>query len=469
VQKYDAPPEDVTTSSLEALNAYSLGVKTSEKGDVASIPFFQRAIQLDPDFAMAHRALGIEYWDILEGTRANENLERAYAMRDRVSAKERFRIVGDYYEVVDGDLLKAEENYQLWAQTYPQDPVPLDDLGNDYLFTGQYPQALDLLLQEKKLSGDGYYDYENLIYAYLALNRLHDARATIEDGLARKLDPLPGRAALYQIDFLEGNASGMQEDLAWSAGKPLAEHVLLDFQANTAAYSGRSREAWSYSQRAAATASRENENEIAAKYLARAALRDAELGLSAHALERTDAALKIFASRDVKVLVALALARAGATRRAATLAQELAQANRSDTMLNFYWLPTVRAASALDLNHEAEAIDVLQATVPYELGQPLPMGPATLYPVYVRGQAYLRLGQASRATAEFQKLLDHPGCVVNFPLGALAHLQLDRAYAAAGDKAKARVAYQDFLTLWKNADLDIPVLQQAKAEYGKLE
>ena len=470
VQKYDAPQEDVTTSSLEALNAYSLGRRARhEKGNVAAIPFFQQAVQLDPNFAMAHIALGVEYWNISEANRAKESLEKAYALRDRVSTKERFRIVGNYQEIVGGDLSKSDENYQLWAQTYPQDPIALDYLGNDYLFTGQYPQALEFLLQERKLSGNGYYNYDNLIYAYLALNRLKDARATIDDGLARKLEPLPGHAALYRIDFLEGNASGMAEDIAWAAGEPVAEHLLLDYQADTAAYAGKSQEAWNLSQKASALAWDQNGKESAATYLARAALRDAEVGNPAQAVKHADAALKLLPSSNVKILVAVALARAGASARALTMAKDLAQASPSDTMLNSYWLPTVRAAAALNANHAAEAISELQATAHYELGQPLQMGPATLYPVYVRGEAYLQLHQGGEAAGEFQKFLDHPGCVMNFLFGALAHLQLGRAYAMAGDKPHARAAYQDFLTLWKDADPDVPILKQAKAEYAKLQ
>ena len=480
VQKYDAPVEEVTTSSLEALNAYSLGRKSrQETGNVAAIPFFEHAVQLDPNFALAYLALGIEYWNIAEATHAKESLERAYALRDRVSARERFRIVGDYYEVVDGDLQKANENYELWARTYPQDPIALDYLGNNYLFTGQYPQALEALLQEKNLSRSGYYNYDNLVYAYMALNRLQEARATAEDGLSRKFEPLSGRTALYRIDFLAGNLSGMQEAVKWAAGKPVAGHLMLDYQADTAAYSGRSKEAWSESQRAATVARGENENESAAKYLARAALRDAELHNSAAAMEHAAAALKLYPSRDVKILVALAAGRAGDTTRAENMVHELALASPSDTMQNFYWIPTVRAAVALHRNRGADAIDVLQATAPYELGQPLQMGPATLYPVYLRAEAYLQLGQASRAATEFQKLLDHPGCVMNFLLGAVAHLGVARANAfqartlqgADADAARARAlaAYKDFLTLWKDADPGIPILKEAKAEYAKLQ
>ena len=393
VHKYDAPLEEVTTSSLEALNAYSMGRKANqEKGNLAAIPFFEHAVQLDPNFAIAHLALGIEYWDIAESTRAKESLERAYALRDRVSARERFRIVGDYYEVVDGDLQKANENYQLWAQTYPQDPVALDYLGNNYLSLGQYPQALETLLQEKNLSGNGYYNYDNLIYAYMALNRLQDARATIGDALTRKFEPLSGRTALYRIDFLEGILSGMQEAVKWAAGKPVAEHLMLDYQADTAAYSGRSKEAWSLSQRAATVARGENENESAAKYLARATLRDAELDNSAAAMEHADAALKLFPSRDVKILVALAVGRAGDTTRAENMAHDAcscqSQRHHAESLLD----SDDSCGRSAPSKSRSGRDRLLQATAPYELGQPLPMGPATLYPVYVRGEAYLQLG-----------------------------------------------------------------------------
>jgi predicted Ser/Thr protein kinase len=470
VEKYDRPEQEVTTASLEALNAYSLGQKArQEKGATAAIPFFQQAVQLDAKFAMAYLALGLEYLNVDEMERSKDYIEKAYALRDRVSARERFRIVGEYLDSVQGDLRKADEDYELWAQNYPHDPVPLDALGNDAIIAGQYPQAVDYLLREKKLSGDGYYNYGNLVYAYLGLNRFDDARNTVEDGFARKLDPEDGHAALFRVDFLQGDTAGMKQEADWLAGKPDVGHIVLDYQADTAAYRGRSKEAWDFSSRAAAAAAREDENESAAKYLARAALRAVEFGESAHGVEHADAALKLLPSLDVQVLAALALARAGVTARAQTLTQALGQAHPSDTTLNFYWLPTIQAASALQMRDAAEAIELLQATAPYELGQPLQMGPATLYPVYVRGEAYMQLRQGDRAAAEFQKFLDHPGCVMNFPFGALAHLQLGRAYTMQGDSAKARAAYHDFFTLWKDADPDIPILKQAKAEYAKLQ
>jgi eukaryotic-like serine/threonine-protein kinase len=469
VRKYDVPLENVTTTSLEALNAYSLGLKARrEKGPLASIPFFQQAIELDPSFAMAYLELGTEYWNFDEMDQANPNLEKAFALRDRVSTKEGFAIASAYHDVVTGDLQKADKVYQLWAQTYPQDRIPLDQLGNNFLFRGQYPQALEVLLEEKRLAGSGYYNYYNLVVAYLSLNRVHQARLEVEEARARKLAPESAYGLLYSIDFLEGNASGMRADLAWAAGKPGIEDMFFDLQSDTEAYSGHRTEAWAFSQKAVATARRDNEIEVAAIHIAHAALREAEFGNSARAAETANSALALASSRDVKILAALTLARAGFARRAQIIADELAKANPSNTILNTYWLPTIRAATDLDLNHPAEAIEILQGSGVYELGQPLPVGPGTLYPVYVRGEAYLRLNQASSAAGEFQKLLDHPGCVLNFPLGALAHLQLGRAYALAGDKAKSRAAYQDFFNLWKDADPDIPILQQAKAEYGKL-
>src|SRR5208282_77431 len=469
VQKYDVPSESVTTPSLEALNAFSLGQKAREqKGVTASIPFFRQAVHLDPSFAMAYLQLGLEYGNIGEANLANSNLEKAFALRERVSTRENFNIASEYYDFVSGDMQKAEEVYQLWAQIFPQDPAPLDRLGNDYLFRGQYPQALEVLLEEKRLAGSGFYNVYNLVVAYLSLNRVHEARLAVEEARARKLEPESTYALLYLIDFLEGNVSGMQEEVTWAVGKPGIEDQFFDLQSDTEAYSGHRKEAWAFSQKAVAAARRDKENEVAAIHMANAALREVEFGNSARGMETANSALALTSSRDVKILAALALARAGFAKRARILADELSRANPFNTILNTYWLPTIRAATELDLNHPARAIEILQVAAPYELGAPPPLGPGTLYPVYVRAQAYLRLNNVSAAAGEYQKLLDHPGCVANFPLGAVAHLELGRTYALAGDKTKARAAYEDFFSLWEKADPDIPILQQAKGEYAKL-
>ncbi len=466
VEKYGARQENVTTSSLEALNAYTLGLKARhEKGDWASIPFYQQAIRLDPNFAMAYLRLGNEYWNVGEAMQAKPYLQKAFDLRGPVSAKENFEISADYYDAAEGDLLKASQIYQQWARTYPQDTIPWDRLGNDYLFLGEYEQALEALLEEQKLAQSGYYNYTNLGATYISLNRLHDARNTVQDALARKMEPAPGHELLYYIDFLDGNTSGLQAYVSWAEGKPGVEDLFLGLQSDSEAYSGHRKAAWDFSQRAVAAAQRDGEKEVAATHLAMAALREAEFGNATRAAGIANSALAISSSRDVKTFVAVARARAGLLKQAEALTEELAKAYPSNTLLNFYWLPTARASAEIKLGHPEKAIDILRRVAPYELGGGT--GPSA-YPAYVRGEAYLHLGQPSRAAAEFQKLLDHRGCVVNSVLGSLVHLQLGRAYALAGDRMKAQAAYKDFLTLWKDADLDIPVLKEAKAEYGKL-
>ncbi len=470
LQKYDTPPEDVTTASLEALNAYTLGIKArQEKGDFPSIPFFRQAIQFDPNFAMAYLQLAVRYGNLGEATQATQFLEKAFVLRNRVSTKESLHIASNYYDSVTGDLDKGDEARQLWAQTYPQDSYPWDGLGNSNLFRGHYPEALQSLLEEERLAQNGYYNYANLVAAYIDLNRFSEARKTIEQAQARNLEPVDGHAFLYTLAFLEGNVPGMQAEVAWATGKPEAEDFFLYAQSDTEAYFGHRKQAWDLTQRSVESARRNAQNESAAFYLANAAQREAEFGDSARALELADSALKLAPSRDVKTMAALALARAGSLPRSENLANELAKVNPSNTILNFYWLPTIRAARELALNQPANAVEVLQGTGAYELGIPPPSGPGTLYPVYVRGEAFLRLRQPGKAIDEFQKFLDHRGVVRNFPLCALAHLQLGRAFALAGDKLKAAAAYQDFFNLWKDADPDIPILKQAKVEYAKLQ
>jgi tetratricopeptide (TPR) repeat protein/tRNA A-37 threonylcarbamoyl transferase component Bud32 len=497
VQRFDTPVQDVTTSSLEALNAYTLGQKAAnEKGTAAAIPFFQRAAELDPNFAMAYLKLGLQYDNLNETSESERFFGKAFALRERVSVRENFSISSRYYDEL-GDLQKAGPIYEQWAQTYPQDYAPLDALGNDDLYLGQYEQALKLLREEVRVAGDGYYNYGNLAAAYINLNRLEEARTTIEQALARKLEPISGHTYLYIIDFLQGNLPGMQQELDWAAANAgMEEDVFLNMQSDTEACSGHLGKARELTQQAVEAAQRNGTRERAAVFMVNGALREAELGNAARARGGADSALALASSTNVKTLAALALARAGFGTPAQTLADELAKSKPSNTVLNSYFLPTIRAAVELDLKRPAQAIEKLQGTTPYELGAPPPLEPGTLYPVYVRGEAYLRLGQGSQAAAEFQKLPDHPGVIMNFPLGALAHLGLGRAYAIeagvdltssqgrvsrlfkflGGQRpplqpealAKARGAYQDFFTLWKDADPDIPILKQAKAEYKKL-
>ena len=470
VQKFDTPLEEVTTSSLEALNAYTLGRKARrEKGAFNAIPFYRQAVEMDPNFATAQLALGAEYVNIGESSQGMRYLEKAYELRDRVSTRERFNIASSYFDFGLGDLPRAQEIYRLWAETYAQDPVPQDRLGNTHIYLGQYPEALEELEEERKVARGGYYNYANLVDTYIYLGRWTVAREITETALANKIEPLAGHPLLYLINFLEGNRAGMEGELVWAKGKPLEDAVFLNLESDTAAYGGRAKEAWTLSQRAVAAAQRENEKEIAGISLAYAALREAEFENSLHAVESAKSALSLAGSKDVRILAALTFARAGESKGAERLREELSQSRPSDTVLNKYWLPIVRGASELSGKQEAKAIEELEIAAPYELGAPSPVGPGTLYPAYLRGLAYLRLKQPDKAVVEFQKLVDHRGCVQNYLLGALVHLQLGRAYDMMGDTAIARSAYDDFLALWKEADPDIPILKQAKAEYARLQ
>ncbi len=465
VQKYDAPAESVTTPSLEALQAYSLGYQAQMvKRDIAAtIPLLQRAISLDPNFAMAYARLGANYYNLGETARAAENTRKAYELRERVSERERFYIVSHFEQYVAGNLEAARKTYELWAQTYPRDDTPPNNLGNIYSALGDYDKSLAAKQETLKLSPDGL-AYANLIGGYLGVNRLDEARATVQEAQAHNLDNPANHLILYSIDFLQHDAPGMEREAAALIGKPGFEDVMLDTESDTAAYAGQFMKARELTRRASESAQRADEKETAAGYEAEAAWRKALVGNMSLAKQQAQAALALSTGRDVEALSAIALGLAGDAAQATRLAGDLAKRFPEDTIVQSNYLPTIRAATALQGGSASKAIEALAAVAPYELGtvgQPL-------YPVYLRGEAYLAAHQGSAAAAEFQKILDHSGVVQNDPIGALAHLGLARAYALSGDTAKAQTAYQDFLALWKDADPDIPILQQAKAEYAKL-
>src|ERR1700730_10823381 len=470
VEKLDTPVEQATTPSLEGLQAYSLGWKNQagKSDDAAAVPLYRRAIHLDPNFAIAYASLGTSYNNLGETSLAAENIRKAYDLYDRVSEREKFYIESHYYQFVTGDLEKARQAYELWAQTYPRDWVPPSNLTYIYGALGQYDKALAEAREAFLLNQAG--SYGNLVNACLQLNRLEEARATVEQAQAKNFDSPPLRLLLYQLAFLQNDPAGMTQQVAWAAGKPGWDDVLLASEADTAAYSGRLGKAREFSRRAVASAERAEEKETAAGYEAEAALREALFGNTPEVRQRAAAALALSAGRDVQYGAALALALAGGAARAQALADDLGKRfSDDDTILHFNYLPTIHARLALSRNDSAKAIKALQAAAPYELGIP---GAGTfttdLYPVYVRAEAYLAGHLGSEAAAEFQKILDHRGIVVNAPIGALAHLGLARAYNVEGDNVKARAAYQDFLTLWKDGDPNVPILLAAKAEYSKL-
>jgi eukaryotic-like serine/threonine-protein kinase len=468
VQKFDVPVE-ATTPSLEALKAFSMGMTTVRtRGNADAIPFYKRALELDPNFAVALAQLGVVYSNLGQASLATENIKKAYALRERVSEREKYRIASLYYTFVTGELEQASQVYELWAKSYPQDAVPPSNLGSIYDSLGQYEKALTETQEGQRLEPDvtGYF---NLAQVYLQLNRPDDARKTIEQAQAGKFEGDLLHWAIYQLAFLKGDTAGMERQVAWAAGKPGSEDVLLSFQSDTEAYYGRLTKARDFSRRAVDAAVRADSKETAALWQVNAALREAEFGNAAAAKLDVAAALALAPGRDVKLLSALTLARTGETARAKAIVGELEKSYPSQTVLKVYWLPTVKAAIELSSNNAAQALVSLEAAAPYEVGSPPQFWQlGTLYPAYIRGQAHLMKHDGSAAAAEFQKFLDHRGIVLNFPLGALAHLGLGRAYALSADTAKSRTAYQDFLTLWKDADPDIPILKEAKAEYEKL-
>jgi len=472
VQKLDTPIDQATTPSLEALQAYSLGRKTMQgKGDyTAAVPLFERSIQIDPNFAMAYATLGTAYHNLGEKLLSAENTRKAYDLRARVSEWEKFYIESHYHHFVTGDLEKARQIYELWGQIYPREPVPPINLGVIYQTLGQYDKSLAEFREALRLGPSESLNFGNLVLAQIHLDRRGEARATANEALTKNLDSADLRLYLYQLAFLNHDLPGMAQQVSWSLGKP-EENAMLYLQAGTAAYFGKLASALDFSRQATASASRAGEKEMAAGCEASAALWAALYGNRSAARKHASSTLAQSNGRDAQYVAAFALALSGDSARAQALSDDLDKRFPEDTIVRFNYLPTLRAQFALNTpNGAAKAVEALAAASPYELGVP---GNSTfwtnLYPVFVRGQALLASRQGTQAAAEFQKILDWPGVVVNEPIGALAHLGLARAYVLAGDSAKSRDAYSSFLTLWKDADPDVPTFGAAKSEYAKLQ
>jgi tetratricopeptide (TPR) repeat protein len=436
------------------------------------VPLFQRAISLDPNFATAYAFLGVTYRNLGEANLAAESTRKAYELRQRVSEREKLLIESNYHSFVTGDLQKARQAYALCAQTYPRDATPRVVGSRIYRILGQYERALEEMREAVRLNPTAGTSYAGLVYFYLCLNRLEEGRATADEAQAKNLDSTYLRLDLYVLAFLQNDAAGMAQQVAWAAGKPGVEDVLLANEADTAAYLGRLGKARELSQQAVTSAERAQEKETAARYEADAAVREALFGNAAQARERARAALGLSTGRAGLYGAALALAFAARqqVQQIEKLANDLAGRFPEDTVVRFNYLPTIRAQLALNRDDASMAVATLRAAAPYELGSPgTGVFSTALYPVYVRGEAYRAAHQGSEAAAEFQKILDHRGVVFNEPIGALAHLGLARAYALSGDIAKARTKYEDFIALWKDADADIPILRQARTEYAKLQ
>jgi serine/threonine protein kinase/tetratricopeptide (TPR) repeat protein len=470
VAKYNKPLDQATTSSLEALKAFTQGraAQRAQGDSPETITYLKRVLALDPNFARAYASLGTTYANLNQTSLAIENYKRAYELRDRVSERERYYIEAQYYGYVTGDLQRSNQTYMQWIQTYPDDDIPHANLGNNYAWLGQYEKAAAETREDLRLTPDDAVGCSNLVNAYVALYRLDEAKSAFDQAIASKLDGGVLREVGYFVAFVQGNTVAMEQQQAWATGKTGNEDILLSAQSDTEAYYGRLARARELSQRAVESAKRADAKETAAIWEVNAALREAAVGNAAQAHRAAASALDLAPGPGVRLMVGLTLAQAGADEEARKVSDKLNQDSPLDTMIQDYWLPTINAVLEVNCNNALRAIELLQPASAYELGDPPPFVLGTMYPVYVRGQAYLKARQGQQAAAEFQKFLDHRGVTVNFPLGALAHLGLARAYALSGDPGKARTAYQDFLALWKDADPDIPILKEAKAEYAKL-
>jgi eukaryotic-like serine/threonine-protein kinase len=456
-----------TTSSAEALKAFGTGVQVANtsKGSAEAVPFFQRAIELDPDFASAYLALGTQFSNLSEPTQAAENIRKAYELRDSVSEREKLEISGAYYGFVTGEIDKAIETGVSMVRIYPQDAGYRINLGLAYGRIGQWDKMVSLL--EDVPPGPSPVFNGDLAAAYLATNRTDKAKNALDRSLTQRAESGFLRQEVYLLAFLTGDTAGMKQQVSWAAGRPGDEDALLSMQSDTMAFYGKLAKARQFSRAAVDSAIRAGDKEAAAAWEVNAALRETEFGNNTEAKRGVAAAFALSRGREVTIASALVLARIGDQAGTQHLLKALHNEQPLGTILNFYWLPTIRAVLEMNGGKAAQACALLQSTESYELGQPTFV--SDLYPAYVRGQVYLKAHDGAAAVMEFQKLIDHPGIVLNFPTGALAHLQLGRAYILSGDKNKAKAAYQDFFALWKDADPDIPILKEAKAEYAKLQ
>lgn len=471
IQTLDTPVEQATTPSLEALQAYSLGRKMLlGKADyTAAVPLLERSIQLDPKFAMAYATLGTAHYNVGEKVLAADNTRKAYELRAHVSEWEKFYIESHYHQFVSGDLEKARQSYELWAQIYPREAVPPLNVGVIYQTLGMHEKSLAEFREALRLAPSESLNWASVVLGYLHLNRLHEARTTAYEALNKNLDSGDLRLALYQIAFLRNDLPGMAQQDAWAKGKPGKENAMQFQESNTAAYFGRIGSAREISRRAARSASEGGDREVEARCEAAAAIWEALYGNVAEARRQSNAALAASKGRDIHYLAALALAMTGDSARARTVTEDLEKLYAEDTIVRFSYVPTLKAQLTLNSGNAVKAVEILSAAAPYELGiSGSTSFVANLYPVYVRGQALLTSGQGIQAAAEFQKIVDWSGVVVNEPIGALAYLGLARANVAAGRAGEARAAYEKFLDLWKSADTEIPVLKQARAEYQKV-
>jgi serine/threonine protein kinase/tetratricopeptide (TPR) repeat protein len=471
VQKFDVPLSQATTNSLEALKSYTLGEKVQrERGDYEAIPFQQRAIELDPDFALAYDNLGICYSNLNQPRLAGECLKKAFDLRDRVTEREKLHITALYYDLSTGELEKANQTQELSKQIYPRDVESYKELGSNYMILGLYQKAASEVREELRFDPNDAIGYGNLGQIYLALNRFDDAKATTREALERKLDHTALHLNLYALGFFQGDSAAIEKQTNWAIGKPGAEHWMLSLESDTEAWFGRLGSARKLSQHAVQSALRGDEKEAAALWRANAAMREALFENADAARVSAEEAIALAAgSREAESQAALAYAFADDTTHALLIADDLDKRFPLDTVVQSVWLPSIRARMKTRDKNPLSSVELLQPAAPFELG--MLSGSAAnscLYPVYIRADAYLAARQGASAVSEFQKILSHRGLLWNCATGVMAQLGLARAWVLQGETIKASAAYQDFFTTWKDADSDIPILKKAKAEYTKL-
>ncbi len=465
VEKYDVPLQDVTTSSLEALQAYSLGVRSINRfhDGFKAQTFYERAVALDPNFASAYARIGVGDWNAGELTRASENLEKAYQLRDRVSERERLFIEAHHDDIVTGDLEAARKTYEMWAEIYPRDYVPWNGLTVISEMIGDYDECLKANEASLKLDPDDKTNNDNRVEDLTEVGRVAEARTAVDDLVRRFPDDPVLHGNMYDLDFLENDTAGMQREVAWLMGKPGWEDDTLEREAGTAAYSGHFVQARALIRRAADFSIRADQKERAAIKYADQAEREALGGNMAPAKQFTKDALALGGDANIHAVAALAWALIGDRAKSQELADEASKQEPKFRPMQSGLLAAVRAAAIVSSDPH-KAIDILAVATPYDY-TPL----VKLHTAYFRGYAYIGTRQGSAAVGEFQKITGHSGIIKNDIIGSLAHLGLGRAYAVAGDTKNAKAEYDNFLTLWKDADPDIPILKQAKTEYAKLQ
>jgi len=467
VQKFNRPLEEALTSSAEALKAFSLGVFATN-GDEA-VPHYKRAIELDPNFTMAYWWLALTYANLNQTDLSNQSYATAFPLRHHLNDRDKLSLEATYYLVVTGELERAIQVLEETIRTYPEHYYDHENLGLVYNDLGRYREAASE--QTIGLQIDPYQPFlaASLAQSYVALDQLEQAQSVFQEARGRGLDDPSLHFVGYTLSFMQRDKKGMEKEITWGTGKPKVEDVLFSQQSDTEAYHGHLGSARRFADRAVSSAQQAGAKDTSAGWRLNQALREVEVGNVDRARRMASEALSMSRVREVKLGAALVFARTGDAAAAEKLADEINEEFPVNTLFQEYSLPLIRAVMAMQRNDPTRSIEILKQTRPYELtrvGLGL-SGNSGFYAVYVRGQAYIKLGEAQRAAAEFKKMIDHPGITRNFVTGALAHLQLGRAQALMGDKVAARKSYQDFLALWKDADPDIPIYQQAKLEYAK--